>query len=93
MNNELLPIGSVVLIGNSKKKVMIAGVCQKGGSDPNKLWDYVGVIFPEGYLDAEKMFLFNHDQISRVYFIGHQDEEQLAFAQKAKEVIKEARGE
>ena len=44
-------------------------------------------------MDAEKMFLFNHEQISRVYFIGHQDEEQLAFAQKAKEVIKEARGE
>ena len=44
-------------------------------------------------MDAEKMFLFNHEQISRVYFIGFQDEEQLAFAQKAKEVIKEARGE
>ena len=47
MNNELLPIGSVVLIGNSKKKVMIVGVCQKGGQDPNAIWDYTGVIFPE----------------------------------------------
>lgn len=47
MNNELLPIGSVVLIGNSKKKVMIVGVCQKGGQDPNAIWDYTGVTFPE----------------------------------------------
>ena len=45
MNNELLPIGSVVLIGNSKKKVMIVGVCQKGVQNPNSIWDYTGVIF------------------------------------------------
>ena len=30
MNSELLPIGSVVLIGNSKKKVMIVGVSLNG---------------------------------------------------------------
>lgn len=45
MNNELLPIGSVVLIGNSKKKVMIVGVCQKGGQDPNAIWDYTALSF------------------------------------------------
>ena len=45
MKNELLPIGSVVLIGNSKKKVMIVGVCQKGGQDPNAIWDYTALSF------------------------------------------------
>lgn len=91
MNNELLPIGSVVLIGNSKKKVMIVGVCQKGGQDPNAIWDYTGVIFPEGYLDSEKMFLFNHNQISRIYALGYQDEEQMAFKLKAEETINKIR--
>ncbi len=38
MNSELLPIGSVVLIGNSKRKVMIVGVCQKGGKNPDAIW-------------------------------------------------------
>lgn len=93
MNNELLPIGSVVLIGNSKKKVMIVGVCQKGGQDPNAIWDYTGVIFPEGYLDAEKMFLFNREQISHVYALGYQDEEQMAFKQMADTKIRELKGE
>lgn len=87
MTNELLPIGSVVLIGNSKKKVMIVGVCQKGGSDPNAIWDYTGVIFPEGYLDSEKMFLFNREQITNVFALGYQDEEQMAFKKKAEETI------
>ena len=88
MCKELLPIGSVVLIGNSKKKVMIVGVCKKGGQNPNAIWDYTGVIFPEGYLDAEKMFLFNREQISHVYALGYQDEEQMAFKVKAEETIK-----
>lgn len=91
MLEGLLPIGSVVLIGDSKRKVMIVGVCQKGGSGEPRLWDYTGVIFPEGYLDANKMFLFNNDQISRIYALGYQDGEQLAFKQKADEMMKELR--
>lgn len=87
MNSELLPIGSVVLIGNSKRKVMIVGVCQKGGKNPDAIWDYTGVIFPEGYLDSEKMFLFNREQISHVYALGYQDEEQMEFKKKAEAVI------
>ncbi len=93
MENKILPIGSVVLIGNSKKKVMIVGVCQKGGHNPNAIWDYTGVIYPEGYLDSEKMFLFNNDQISHVYALGYQDDEQIEFSNKAASIIKEIREE
>lgn len=49
--------------------------------------DYTGVIFPEGYLDSEKMFLFNREQISHVYALGYQDEEQMEFKKKAEVVI------
>ena len=91
MFNGLLPIGSVVLVGNSKKKVMIVGVCQKGGSDETKIWDYTGVIYPEGYLDAQKMFLFNNEQITQIFALGYQDAEQLEFKEKADEAIKKLR--
>lgn len=60
-----LPIGSVVVIGDSKNKVMIIGVCQKGVS-AGKHWDYCGVVYPEGFLDSQKMFLFNNDQIAQI---------------------------
>lgn len=93
MMNGLLPIGSVVLIGDSKKKVMIVGCCQKGGSGEARLWDYTGVIFPEGYLDANKMFLFNNEQISQVYALGYQDAEQIAFKEKADAMMQELRKE
>lgn len=83
MQKGLLPIGSVVLLTGSKKKVMIAGVCQKSATDPDKIWDYTGIIFPEGFIAPDKMFMFNNDQIEQVYALGYQDEEQIAFKKRA----------
>lgn len=80
MFTGLLPIGSVVVIGDSTKKVMIIGVCQK--STDGRIFDYSGVVFPEGFLDPQKMFLFNNDQITQIAALGYQDAEQLAFKEK-----------
>lgn len=76
----LLPIGSVVLVGDSTKKVMIIGVCQK--SSDGRIFDYSGVVYPEGFLDPQKMFLFNNDQITQIAALGYQDAEQMAFKEK-----------
>ncbi|MGN1146652.1 MAG: DUF4176 domain-containing protein [Acetatifactor sp.] len=89
--NELLPIGSVVLLKDSTKKVMVAGVCQRGANAPEKIWDYVGVVYPEGYLSADKMFLFDNQQIAQVYALGYQDAEQLAFKEKATAALEKLR--
>ena len=88
----LLPIGTVVLIGDSEKRVMIVGVCQRSGDD-GEIWDYTGVLYPEGYLDSDTMFLFNNDQISKVFATGYQDEEQFEFKDRADATIKSLREE
>lgn len=80
MFTGLLPIGSVVVVGDSTKKVMIIGVCQK--STDGRIFDYSGVVFPEGFLDPQKMFLFNNAQITQITALGYQDAEQLAFKEK-----------
>jgi len=78
---KFLPIGSVVLLKESQKRIMITGVLQKeAGVD--KVWDYSACLYPEGILDPEKLFLFDTHQIERIYFIGLQDGEGLAFLQK-----------
>lgn len=92
MLEGLLPIGSVVLLKDSTRKVMIIGVCQRGGSDPDKIWDYTGVIFPEGFLAPDKMFMFNNEQIEQIFALGYQDAEQMAFKAKADAAIKDIRG-
>ena len=44
---ELLPIGSVVTLQGTAKKVMIIGILQMQ-QESGKLYDYLGVPYPEG---------------------------------------------
>ena len=93
--NGLLPVGSVVLLKGSQKRLMIIGVCQQSGTDEadNHIYDYVGCLFPEGYMDSTSNFLFDGEQIERLYAIGYQDAEQLAFKEKADELLMQIRND
>ena len=91
--NGLLPIGSVVLLENSKKKVMVVGLAQRSAQNPGRIYDYVGVVFPEGFLDASKMILFNNNNIDQVFMIGYQDAEELSFKMRMDEALRKLRTE
>lgn len=75
-----LPIGSVVLLKNTDKRVMIYGRIVKSNDD-EKVYDYVGCPYPEGAMSSNDMLLFDHGQIRMVYFIGFQDLEEIALRQ------------
>lgn len=88
----LLPIGSVVLLKDSTKRVMIIGVLQNQTTDDGEcLWDYSGCLYPEGYMGPNETFLFNDDQIESISSVGYQDEEQAAFEEKVKGLREELR--
>jgi hypothetical protein len=90
MFEGLLPIGTVVLLKNSQKRVMIIGVLQKQmKNDEAIIWDYSGCFYPEGYMGPDKTFLFNSAQIDKVFAVGYQDQEQFAFKEKIDQVRKE----
>ena len=89
--NGLLPIGSVVLLKNSNKRVMISGVAQVSAENENDVFDYIGVLYPEGYMGMDKNYLFNADQIEKLYFLGFQDDEGLQFKEKADELLNQVR--
>lgn len=82
---ELLPIGSVVLIKEGQKRVMIYGRNQIQVSTGN-MYDYISCLYPEGNIDGNYTYLFNHENIEKVYFIGFQDEEELDFQEKLKQI-------
>lgn len=80
MFEGLLPVGTVVLLKNSSKRVMIIGVLQKQIKEGQEIiWDYSACFYPEGYMGPDKTFLFNGSQIEKVFAVGYQDEEQFAF--------------
>ena len=58
-----------------------------------KVWDYSACFYPEGILDPQKMFLFNHDQIAVLYFIGFQDKEGVEFQELLEQQREELRQE
>lgn len=75
---KYLPIGSVVLLNNGTKRVMIYGRKQLA-ADNGEEYDYVACLFPEGNISEEFTFLFNHDNIKEVVFTGLSDEEEENF--------------
>lgn len=89
MYEKTLPIGSVILTKNATKKIMITGYYQYLNGDTSKIYDYVGVAFPEGYISEDSMGLFDHSDIERIYSLGFQDEERFEFEEKLKEAISE----
>ena len=82
--DELLPIGSIVLLKDANKRLMIYGVGQTDQSE-NKEYDYIGVMYPEGNMGEGSQYLFNHSDIARVDFRGFDDPERTEFLKHLKD--------
>lgn len=82
---DLLPIGSIVLLKDSEKRLMIIGVMQsdasKNRSRYRKEYDYLGILYPEGYRNHVQ-YLFNHEDIREVVFRGLEDTESNEFRER-----------
>lgn len=76
--SNFLPTGSVVLLSGAVKKVMICGRLQTE-VESGEVYDYSACYYPEGIINPRELFLFNNDQIEKVFYIGYQDEEELQF--------------
>lgn len=89
---ELLPIGSVVLLKNGSKSLMVIGVLQHA-KDEEKRYDYLGVLHPEGHINNESFFLFNQEDIQEVKFIGLINAETQIFRNQIIEAEKNKEGQ
>ena len=95
IEEKFLPIGTVVMLKGGSKRVMISGFCAIEGQNQkeNKMWDYSGCLYPEGFLSSTQTCLFDHDQIETVYHYGLVDEEEEKFKVQLKELLNEANKE
>ena len=82
---KFLPIGTVVLLKEATKKIMISGFYVV--SSNGEKYDYCGCLYPEGYLSSDKCLLFNHDQIEKIFYLGFSDDEELEFKEKLKDLV------
>lgn len=75
---EYLPIGTIVLLKNGSKKVMIYGRKQIA-TENGQEFDYVACLYPEGNINDDYTFLFNNENIDKIIFKGYSDEEEVEF--------------
>ena len=87
MREKFLPIGTVVLLKGGKKRAMITGFCSIAQENQEKIYDYSGCVYPEGYLSSNQVCLFDHDQIEKIFFVGFEDEEEVMFKDKLNKIV------
>ncbi len=74
MPEKYLPLGTVVLLKNANKKLMITGF-RIIHPESRIVYDYSGCPYPEGIIDSKSVFMFNHEKIQKIYYMGYESEE------------------
>lgn len=90
---KFLPIGTVVLLKGGKDKLMITGFLAVNLDDNDSsenAYDYSGCPYPEGMLSVDETFLFNHEDIEEIFYVGFINEEEVDFKARLAEALKEA---
>lgn len=82
---SVLTIGTVVKIKDTKKSVMIVGVKQINKKD-KKLYDYIAVPYPEGFINAETFIVFDNKDIEDINYFGYLNSEMQVYLTKIKEL-------
>ena len=91
IKEKYLPIGTVVLLKNAIKRIMIIGFCSRERNDSDsKIYDYCGCLYPEGLLTSDRALLFDHKKIEKIYHIGlSNDDEEKQFKKNLKMAMEE----
>ena len=78
IETTFLPIGSIFMLKGAPTPLMIMGfaVVEK---DKEKIWDYMGVMYPMGYISSDKNLMFDRNQIEKVISEGYSDENEKLF--------------
>ena len=87
--NELLPVGSVVLLEGATKKTIIMGIFQISEDHPGEIYEYLGVPYPEGYMGAGTSYLLKQKDVVKVIWRGHEDEEREAMLNMLENLVKQ----
>lgn len=81
-----LPIGSVVLLKNGTKRVMILGYLRYRAGDQTRIYDYCGCTYPEGFISPEKQRYLTIQILHRFIRWGIRMHSRLRFARNCQKL-------
>ena len=87
--SEYLPLGSVVLLENGIKKIVIIGYFPTQHTDTGEVvsYEYLGIPYPEGFVGMDSGLLFNHKDIRETVSVGYSNEEREVFVKTLQDII------
>ena len=74
MDNNILPVGTIVELNNSDALYMIVGFLPVNNRN-NQLFQYSAVTYPGRSFGISKLCMFNHNDIKKVIFEGFSDDD------------------
>lgn len=90
MKERFLPIGTIVLLKDGTKPIMVTSYCvfpagteiinNKEVTPKQEMFEYGGCPFPEGIINPNVIAAFNHNQIEKVIHEGYQNDEQKEYS-------------
>lgn len=88
--DHMLPIGSLVKVYGVDRRLVIIG-CNRIDGETGRIFDYCGCFYPEGFLSADRIGNFNHEDIEIIYSVGLLDEESRRNQEAEEEINRRAR--
>lgn len=85
---DFLPLGSVVTLKGSAKKMLLVGRALAFESDEGikEYYDYSFALYPEGMV-RDTVIYSNHDCLDEVFFRGFENDENTAVIETLKEIL------
>lgn len=90
MNIKLLPVGSVVKLKTSSLVQMMISGYYPVDSEKEVLYEYQGLLYPQGMLSEKSFLLFDSEDIEEIIYEGYSDEEGDVIREMLPMVIREA---
>ncbi|MBQ7613437.1 MAG: DUF4176 domain-containing protein [Butyrivibrio sp.] len=84
----LLPIGSVVQLIGSPRKFLIICTCALKDGEEKKIYDYAACLFPQGYSDYNELYMFDREQIDKIFCVGYMTPECDAWTEQNEKNIR-----
>ena len=88
-SQKYLPIGTVVLLKEAEKPLMITGFSSIEDDNPKNIYDFIGCEYPEGMVDLEEVELFNYEDIGKILYLGYDTDESKKYSKEVESLTLE----
>ena len=90
MSETLLPMGTVVKLKDQTELIIIGRGSLVEQNQELVYFEYISVLVPTGYQQADQLYFFNNSDIREVVFMGYKNDAELEFESNFYQLVKKS---